>query len=520
MNEKTISRIEHQLAPIWNTLPKTEEGNVERRSLRYVIHTYFNRRWSIHIRGFEPSRPANATGWGSDDILAQRVPAFVETVLESKHMLVRGFTLNDAAYIVATIDQLMHDWEGALLEQVFRDYGMSLSRSLSYHELARVLEAYVVSWLLRADADTVFELLSNRSLLELSIPRWSEVGQYIRGNIKSLEHKRRWAPVESIQDGLARRGHNAFASQFTFEDAHRIIGSIRQSFAGFWDSECASMKTTLFEMDAHRTGRVPLSRFYGTGMEADWRFGESEAYLRELGALDETSWRGKQVIISNYMQGASNCVVSTPHYFVCCINDCEPLLDEIEIAIGSPRADPQKLIDVVSSMTAQSTLDDDLPPRLKGTMREQLKHIAAVHNGEVPLHGRLFAQWLHYAFPRECAFPHKVGMVTSTPPSEYGEHFYASVKEMTTHVTAANISNISAFGKDELEKMEWMSQWSPEEELIAEHGIVVRAPWEQRGALALVGVLSLCAIFMLYSRTPVSKVGDTLRVPVSKQHYV
>lgn len=280
------------------------------------------------------------------------------------------------------------------------------------------------------------------------------------------------------------------------------------------------MKTTLFEMDAHRTGRVPLSKFYGTGMEADWRFGESEAYLRELGALDETSWRGKQVIISNYMQGASNCVVSTPHYFVCCINDCEPLLGEIEIAIGSPRAEPQRLIDLVSSMTAQSALDDDFPPRLKGTMREQLEHIAAVHNGEVPLHGRLFAQWLHYAFPRECAFPHKAGMVSSTPPSEYGEHFYASVKEMTTHVSEANASNISAFGKDELEKMEWMSQWSPEEELIAEHGIVVQAPWEQRGALALVGVLSLVVMFLLYARMPVGKTVDTLCLPSGKQHYV
>merc|ERR1719323_2148050 len=171
-------------------------------------------------------------------------------------------------------------------------------------------------------------------------------------------------------------------------------------------------------------------------------------------------------------------------------------------------------------MAAQSTLDDDFPLPLKGTLRQQLMTISKAHNGEVPLHGRLFAQWLHYAFPRECAFPHKVGMVSSTPPSEYGEHFYASVKEMTTHVSGANASNISAFGKDELEKMEWMSQWSPEEELIAEHGMVVRAPWEQRGALALVGVFSLGVVFLLYARMPVSETGDTLRLPSSKQHYV
>ena len=31
------------------------------------------------------------------------------------------------------------------------------------------------------------------------------------------------------------------------------------------------------------------------------------------------------------------------------------------------------------------------------------------HGGKVPIHGRLFAQWLHYVFPRDCAFPYKSG---------------------------------------------------------------------------------------------------------------
>merc|ERR1719203_1287063 len=354
---------------------------------------------------------------------------------------------------------------------------------------------------MRGDAEQAANLLADRSRLKATVPHWRQVSDHVRGSIRALQHKRRTAPLQALKDGLSREGHNAMESWFTFEDAHYIVGGLTRSFAGFWDSECSSMKATLFEMDARRTGRVPLSKFYGTGLEADWRFGESEAYLRELGALDETSWRGNQVIISNYMQAASNCVISTPHYLVCCINDCEPLLHEIELAIGAPTADPKTLLEVVGSMAAQSTLDDDFPPPLKGTLPQQLEHIAAAHGGEVPLHGRLFAQWLHYAFPRDCAFPHKVGVAASITPSEYGEDFYASPEEMTTHVSGANASNI-AFGKDELEKMEWMSQWSPEEELIAEHGVVVRAPWEQRGALALVGVLSLGAMFLLYVRMP------------------
>merc|ERR1719258_194298 len=97
------------------------------------------------------------------------------------------------------------------------------------------------------------------------------------------------------------------------------------------------MKDALVRMDTHHTGRVPLSKFYNFSINNDWRFGESEAYLRELGALDETSsWLGPQVIIPNYLQATSNCIVSTSHYLVCCVAECEVLLGEIESVIKAP----------------------------------------------------------------------------------------------------------------------------------------------------------------------------------------
>merc|ERR1719352_1503693 len=108
------------------------------------------------------------------------------------------------------------------------------------------------------------------------------------------------------------------------------------------------MKNTLVSLDSHKTGRVPLSKFYNTAINIDWRFGESEAYLRELGALDESSsWLGPQVIIPNYLQAASNCIVSTAHYLVCCEAECESLMGEIESAIQAPEAPPEKILDVV-----------------------------------------------------------------------------------------------------------------------------------------------------------------------------
>ncbi len=49
------------------------------------------------------------------------------------------------------------------------------------------------------------------------------------------------------------------------------------------------MKNQFVEMDEEGTGQVRFSDFYGAGLEKDWRFGESEEYLRQLGVLDESS---------------------------------------------------------------------------------------------------------------------------------------------------------------------------------------------------------------------------------------
>merc|ERR1719226_36553 len=164
--------------------------------------------------------------------------------------------------------------------------------------------------------------------------------------------------------------------QYSFDDAHEIIGGLSKSFASFWESECTNMKTGLEKMDVHRTGRVPLSKFYSTALDADWRYGESEQYLRELGALDETSmWKGKQVIIPNYIQSASNCVVVHSHYLICCRNRCADILEDIEAAVGAPVADAAVIWELLKNASASQGADDDDDgggaPHLPDSLRAQ-----------------------------------------------------------------------------------------------------------------------------------------------------
>lgn len=238
-----------------------------------------------------------------------------------------------------------------------------------------------------------------------------------------------------------------------------------------------------------KTGRIPLAKFYKTAISTDWRFGESEAYLRELGALDESSsWLGPQVIIPNYVQSTSNCIVATSHYLVCCMNECEALLGEIEVAIGAPTATPAELINVVSNMTGQTTLDDDESPKFlpNGALTLQLEQVAKTNGGTVPLHGRLFAQWLHYVFPRECPFPHRMGMVSSVTPSQYGQEYVASAEDMKKIAKNASSAIPDALSKDELQ---WMSQWSPQEEFIMDYSSEITMPWYQRLIIGCGGLL-------------------------------
>jgi len=485
-----IASIHQTLGPMWRTLPKTSADRIDRRSLRYLVHRYFMQTSSLLIRGFEPTRPVNDSYWGVADILSQVVPAYVESVLESKHATKHGFGLDDAVSMVLMLQQLIFDSESSLLEQVYAEQGKGMQRPLSHEGLKEVLESYVVQWMVEGEAEDIAMLLANRTLLAQVVPHYNELVTFAEGRMRSLQYAH-------IQKVPQKHGREIWENKYSFEDAHDIVGGITSSFQSYWQSECSSMKDALVSMDELSTGRVPLSKFYSIALNTDWRFGESEAYLREMGALDESSsFAGPQVIIPNYVQSTSNCIVSTPHYLVCCSNECESLLSEIEVAVGAPTATAEHILQIVRNMTAQTTLDDDDSPTLlpEGILAIQLRQVASTNGGTVPLHGRLFAQWLHYVFPRECPFPHKKGLVSAVTPMQYGDEYIATDVDMKRHASTApasavHLGNVS-MSKDELQ---WMSQWSPEEEFIVDYSAELSMPWQQRllfgcGGLLLVGL--------------------------------
>jgi len=483
LGQDRLVEVERVLAPMWRVLPKNDYGRVEWRMLRYVAHRFFLQQSSLLIRGLEPNRQVNESHASNAVIMDEQTAALTETVMQGKRASV-GFTLDDAVALVATMEQLIFNSESSLLEKVYAYGKKSTKNVLTHAQLHGLLEDYMVHWMIGNEQDVIDILLSNRTLLDEEIPRWKAISGFMDGVIKSMEFSHQRSGSAQPGDGLVAMDH-----KYDFEHAHEVVGGITKTFASYWESECQHIKASLIELDKTGTGRVTLSEFYGANSDGEWRFGESEAYLRELGALDETMGT-KQVIIPNYLQGASNCIVTTQHYYVCCVNECESVLNEIEEAIGQPVASA----DLVLEHLANATTYDDEALKLTDYLRNQLQKIAETHGGKVPLHGRLFAQWLHYVFPRECPFPHKSGTYQALSPTEYGENYLAADHEVSSH---AAYRHLNATEQVVLEEAQWMSQWSEEEELIADYSAQMRAPWQRSNSFALIGVSGIALVVMV-----------------------
>jgi len=83
----------------------------------------------------------------------------------------------------------------------------------------------------------------------------------------------------------------------------------------------------------------------------------------------------------------------------------------------------------------------EAPRKLSDSLVQRLSQLAQANNGVVPLHGRLFAQWMHHAFPRECPYPHPAGTTSPQTPDEWmqatgQQDSKKTVEEITAHVDA------------------------------------------------------------------------------------
>jgi len=247
---------------------------------------------------------------------------------------------------------------------------------------------------------------------------------------------------------------------FDFSLIARVAERVGEQFGSFQDYECRNIKSTLRSLEDHDSGRVRLSEFWKPSSDGSWHFEESFNYLRQLGVLDESDAANPHVLIPNYITSHSNCIASSSFYSVCCKDECEGLLGHLEELITTPEATPWEIAGLVTALSSSSVA---APRSLSNALLGRLDEIAAAHDGKVPLHGRLFAQWMHHAYPQECPYPHLAGTTNPLTPDEWfattGEDEMVSDEERYSFIDKAASMPSASLEIDSL-------PWSPEEELL------------------------------------------------------
>jgi len=179
---------------------------------------------------------------------------------------------------------------------------------------------------------------------------------------------------------------------------------------GFAQRDCSDISQNMAHIpNGGSNGRLRLSAFYLAGRSSHFDFKEKEEYLRDQGQLDETDVAHPAVIIPNYVLSRSNCMMQISSIFdLCCsAEECEGLTEQVEAAVGKALATPSGVAAVFRTLSTSATPARELP----ATLQNRLQEIADINEGSIPLHGRLFNQWMHHAFPLECPFPHARGTI-------------------------------------------------------------------------------------------------------------
>merc|ERR1719410_288839 len=296
--------------------------------------------------------------------------------------------------MAAVIEQLVLDETLVLMQTAYFFNGFGTSALVDSKALLEILDSYVLLF----EAGSKANLKNARKHLDFKkrlsiVHTWNEVQDHVRNTLGNAEYA--WKDIR-----------NPFIpSWYSLDDTWHLAERVINGYGAVQDNECIRMTETLVQLDPKGDGRVPLSTFYSQPPSADYQFKEAAHYLQMIGALDDSSGT-PQVRIANYVQGPSNCLAHSTYFSICCLAQCDGLMKELEGSVQAPTVPPEQLLTLTSNLSSRSV---DAPRRLSNDLEKKLHAIAQRHGGEVPLHGRLFAQWMHFAFPLECPFPHVAG---------------------------------------------------------------------------------------------------------------
>jgi len=451
-----VKQLEAVLAPIYAALPKNGNGYLGHATVHYAMHRLFVQRHGWVIRGLDSSGGhRNATSGAG--LLKEQVPAYIQDLFEQR-LAGRGLGLHELSVLAATIEHLVHSEAIKRLGDAFKVHNFVPTSLMTENEANDVLDTYMATYIISQDLSnmTLPQARALKAGMPQMYPGWSATQKFVRAVRQN---------VIEFEGTAAQK----VSGDLDFSLVARVADRIGEQFGPHQNEECVDLKASLVKMEEAGTGRVRLSDFYKAALDGNLLFQEKASYLREIGALDESDPGTPRVIITNYLISPTNCMASSSFYSVCCMDECEGLLGHLERKIAAPETTSTRIATLVSQLSSSSVV---APRKLPQALLDRLEEIASHHGGRVPLHGRLFSQWLHHAFPRECPYPHVSGTTNPQTADEWLEStgdtsHIATDQEMKAHIDDAHGNNIPFKAGFSFEEKEFVSlPWSPEEELL------------------------------------------------------
>eukprot|EP00933_Yihiella_yeosuensis_P040446 TRINITY_DN3474_c0_g2_i1.p1 TRINITY_DN3474_c0_g2~~TRINITY_DN3474_c0_g2_i1.p1 ORF type:complete len:652 (+),score=162.26 TRINITY_DN3474_c0_g2_i1:90-1958(+) len=398
-----LEALEKALRSTYDALPKTtKDGELGSQTVRYVLHRFFLNQRGWLIKGLEPQANTwELQGEFSKDTAQDWkgwVPSYLQQRLESKGSV--RFT--ELVAMAATIEDLVHKEAARQLDEVYEALGLESKKPISHSEAQDVIDMYLMVYVTSRNLSFA-DPVTQRKRLKVFAKKYT-----------GFEEVHRWL-------GKVEAHHNMSSSnnaEVKYSTVEAVIQEMGEQYPEFNDQECLDLKKVMMDMEggSRKAGRIPLADFYSKSKFTHWKFTESPEYLRSLGALDETDPKRPQVIVSNYVSSFNNCLRATELYSICCRSECETLMGSLEKEIARASVPPKQIAELVAKMSTSTVAARGI---LDEKLRGRLEEVASANDGEVQLHGRLFAQFMHHAFPRECPYPHEAGTTNPQTPDEW-----------------------------------------------------------------------------------------------------
>jgi hypothetical protein len=484
-----LNRIDEELTPMYAALPKNEHGRLDPPSVRYALHRYFMQKHGWYVNGLGPVSNSS-TSSAYTTILKDRAPTFIQNLFEQR-LHGQGLNRHDLAVFTATMTDLIHKEVIGVLEGVYEALELPTVGPVTEKEYEMGSKAYLLTYLSRGmkEVSQQEEFSSVERAWSVDYPAWDDTSLWAKDLSQTFDLSQQTRTNPFVRQRRSFEKHISFLQEL----GHRL--------GTFQNMECRKLKDQLVEMEDVGTGRVPLSRFYRGGLDGEWTFTESVEYLRHIGALDDTDPKKMSVVIPNYIKSQSNCLAGSSFYSVCCFDECEDLLGHVEQQIKGPSAEPWRIADVVSRLHSDTV---HAPRNLSTAMISRLGEIGQLHDGQVPLHGRLFAQWMHHAFPRECPFPHVIGATNRISPDDWMDMMDLESAEASEQEMALLVSDETQLIMTPEAKADALP-WSMAEELVAGH----KSMSESSTTWASLLRIAVSAVFLTSLAVPLARAGNT-----------